>query len=703
MNSTDFLAWACAAFCGVMTFVVSWYGRRSPAHWAFAAGMLVLAAESLVIGFATDSVTSSELRGWQNWGMVATSFLPGTWLFFSVSYARGNFREFLGLWKVPLALAFVLPISIAIIFHDDLIVSIGKNESNQLMYVLGYPGIILNLLFLVSVILVLVNLERTYRAAVGTMRWRIKFMILGVGVIFAVRAYISIQTMLYHAINSSLQTVSLVALALGCALIVCSLFREGNFDMDVYPSHSALHNSFTVILAGVYLLMVGVFAKLVTFWGGDSAFALKAFIMLVAVVVLTVLLLSNRVRLHTRMFVSRHFQRPLYDYRSVWRKFTEGTASCVKQSELCQAATRLVADIFQVLSVSLWLVDDKKEGLRFATSTFLSEPKANELAPKDHEAPDIIRSLEEHPEPVDIDASKANWADILRRCHPDEFRKGGNRVCVPMVAGGELLGFMILGDRVGGVPYSWQDFDLLKCVGDEIAAGLLNLQLSQKLLQAKQLEAFQTMSTFFVHDLKNTTSTLNLMLNNLPVHYDDPAFREDTLRGIGKTVTHINQLISRLSMLRHELEIKPVESDLNEVAAQALSGLETATGIQLVKNFRPLPKVALDREQMLKVFTNLVLNAREAISSDGEIRIETDQNNGWAVLSVSDNGCGMNPEFLNRSLFQPFQTTKKNGLGIGLYQSKMIVEAHKGRIQVESQPGKGTTFRIILPISKQKE
>ena len=104
---------------------------------------------------------------------------------------------------------------------------------------------------------------------------------------------------------------------------------------------------------------------------------------------------------------------------------------------------------------------------------------------------------------------------------------------------------------------------------------------------------------------------------------------------------------------------------------------------------------------MLKVVTNLVLNAREAVLPSGEVRIETAQSNGWVILTVSDNGCGMAPEFLNRSLFRPFQTTKKNGLGIGLFQSKMIVEAHKGRVQVESQPGKGTTFRIILPLLKQ--
>ena len=115
-------------------------------------------------------------------------------------------------------------------------------------------------------------------------------------------------------------------------------------------------------------------------------------------------------------------------------------------------------------------------------------------------------------------------------------------------------------------------------MGDQVAAGLLNAQLSQKLLQAKEMEAFQTMSAFFVHDLKNTTSTLNLMLKNLPEHFNDPAFRADALRGIAKTVAHINRLIGRLSQLRHELQIKPVESDLNEMVVQALAGWEEAAG-----------------------------------------------------------------------------------------------------------------------------
>jgi putative PEP-CTERM system histidine kinase len=312
------------------------------------------------------------------------------------------------------------------------------------------------------------------------------------------------------------------------------------------------------------------------------------------------------------------------------------------------------------------------------------------------DAAPLSQRFDKHREPLDIEGCQEHWAVTLKKFHPRQFGHGGNRVCVPLIGRGELLGLIIIGDRVSGMPFSVEDFDMLKCVGDHAAASLLNVQLSTKLGEAKELQAFQAMAAFFVHDLKNATSTLNLMLQNLPVHYDDPAFREDALRGISKTVTHINHLIGRLGSLRHELKIETAEADFNELVTSVLIGLDRGPGRDLIKEIAPLPKVLLDREQMHKVITNLVLNATEAVGADGQIRIATAQENGWAVLTVADNGCGMSPDFLAHSLFRPFHTTKKNGLGIGMFQSKMIVEAHGGKISVTSEAGKGTTFRVFL-------
>ena len=140
---------------------------------------------------------------------------------FSLTYARGNYSEFLKRWRFVLVAAFLLPIALAIILGNDLIDPnrVGQTEPGQgpWMFGLEIPGTVLNLLCLLGSVLVLMNLERTYRAAVGTMLWRIKFMILGLGVIFAVRAYVSSQVLLFHAVNLSLEAVTATAMLLGGA------------------------------------------------------------------------------------------------------------------------------------------------------------------------------------------------------------------------------------------------------------------------------------------------------------------------------------------------------------------------------------------------------------------------------------------------------------------------------------------------------
>jgi len=690
-----------SAFCaGAMALAVVFLERRSRAHWLFAIGMALLAVERLFAGFAADSFLADEAAAWHNRGLVIGAFVPPIWLCFSLSYGRGDQARVFARWRFRLAAAFLIPLGLVLASGGRFFASFDPPGPDG--YRTPHPGtfaFFLYLVFLLTTIVVLMNLEGTYRASMGMMRWRIKFMILGLSALFVVRAYTSSQTLLSRAADPGLQTVNSIALLVACLLITRSLLRVGHFEVDVYPSQSILYSSVTLLLSGCYLIIVGVLAKLLAFLGGGASLQEQALVVLVLLVILSMVLLSDRVRLYIKRFLSRHFQRPIHDYRSVWRTFTERTARQVEQSELADALVKLVSEIFQAHSATIWLVDEAKEKLAFAASTSLSPAKADLLALDPAATAEVIKALRGHPDPVDIDASKEIWASALRRCHPEEFRNAGNRIAVSLAAATELVGILTLGERVGGEPFSLQDLDLLKSVSYQAATALLNVQLSHRLSQAKQLEAFQAMSAFFVHDLKNTASTLSLMLQNLPVHYQDPTFRQDALRGISKTVTHINDVISRLTLLRQELAIRPVECDLNQLVTEALEAQEQVPGVELVKQFQPLPKVRLDPVQIEKVLTNLVLNAREALGPGGHIRVETSRRDSWVVLGVADNGCGMSPEFLERSLFRPFRTTKKNGIGIGMFHCKMIVEAHRGRIEVESALGKGTAFRVLLPLT----
>lgn len=699
MTSVVFISYGSAFVSAVVAAAALLRAPKSPVNWAFVAGMALLSGEAVCIGLSAQSADLAETARWEKTRHVLMAFLPGVWLVFSLIYSRGNAGQFLKRWRYLLILAVLVPAIMGLGFRDVLVGEVrttGRMASSYLQ--LGWAGLALHGILMVASVLILMNLEQTFTASVGTMRWRLKYMVLGLGLLFGVRVYTCSQALLYRAVSLSLPVVDVVGLILACGLVTVSLFRAKQFEMEIYPSHAVLQGSLTFILAGCYLLVVGIFAKVVSAIGGDAAFSIKAFLILVAIVGLSVLLLSDRIQQRMKLAVSRHFLRPMYDYRKAWSAFTERTTSVMDKIEFCRAVTKLIAETFGSLSVTIWLVDPQKQQLAFATSTLLDEDKARILIERYADTGKLLKALRDHPYPVDIDSGKEGWLADLQGWNPDFFRKGSNRVCVPLISAGDVLGMIALADRVSGLRFSVADLDLLKCIGDQVAASLRNLQLSEQVLRAKEMEAFQAMSTFFVHDLKNMAYTLSLMLQNMSEHFGDPAFREDALRSLSRSVSHLNTLISRFSSLRQGLQLKKVETDLNETVESALQSLGAIPGVRLEKELPPLPKLLIDSEQLQKVITNLVLNAKDAVGPQGEIKVRTSQQNGWAFVLVSDNGCGMSREFIDKSLFKPFQTTKKNGLGIGMFHSRMIVEAHRGRMEVESEKGQGTTFRVVLPM-----
>jgi putative PEP-CTERM system histidine kinase len=301
---------------------------------------------------------------------------------------------------------------------------------------------------------------------------------------------------------------------------------------------------------------------------------------------------------------------------------------------------------------------------------------------------------------IDLDRSAWSHSKGIKPSNATVPDEGRFRYCVPLAAGSEFLGFMALNERMTKEPLSLEDFDLLKTLADQTAGMILNLKLIDRLGQARELEAFQTVSAFFVHDLKNVASTLSLMLQNLPAHYDNPEFRQDALRIMSASVKKIQDMCGRLSLLKDRIELQQRECDLSELVSNTLAGLNGSLQALLVQDLRPVPKLRLDPEQMQKVLVNLILNAGDALPNGGEIRLSTSQEGDKVAIAVTDNGCGMSREFLEKSLFHPFKTTKDHGSGIGLFQSKMIVEAHRGWIEVESREGQGSTFRVVLPLEQ---
>ena len=703
MSPNTALSLVAGMFSAALAAAAACRKQRSLATWCFSLGMAILALESLFGAIGNRALVPERAAFWQTLVLVAKSFLPGVWLLFSLTYSRANYRDFVVRSKWLLLGTFLIPLLSLAAFYGPLLYPVAYEPPAQGWGLrLSDPGKILNVLILVSTVLILANIERTFRAAVGTMRWKIKFLVLGLGIVFGARIYTGSQALLFSDYHSSQLSIETAALLIGCALIAVAYIRTGFGEIDVYPSRAVLHTSVTVLLTGAYLFVVGILAQIVARFGGAGGFPIAAFIVLLGVAVLAVLLLSDRARQSVQLFVGRHFKRPQHDFRQIWVRFARTLSAALDEATLSATASRLISETFGALSVSTWLVDEQRRCLIQTGSTCGAEQsQAGELIISMSVEELNSRELTKFLRPFDLSRVKEKWARDLAEKSSGQFRTGGSPIYVPLISGEHWLGMIVLADRVRGLGYSAEEIDLLKCIGDQVAASLLNLRLTEETMERRELEAFQTMSAFLIHDLKNAASTLGLMLQNLPAHFDNPAFRKDAFVGIGSAAERINHLISRMNALRHELRLKPAELDLNHVVNEALTRLNGSLNPTLVTKFNQIPKILADHDQLQSVCTNLLLNARDAVGTDGRITVETATLGQWVSLSVSDNGCGMTEQFIKNSLFRPFRSTKKKGLGIGMFQSKTIVEAHQGKIHVESELGVGTTFRVMLPLKCQ--
>ena len=692
------ISYVSAGFALVLAGFVLYRDSRSFVHRTLAIGLGIVAVEAVFTGLCAGAIMPADALFWLRLRNFATALLPGTWLLFSLSFSRANFNEFITRWKWVWLAFLILPLTAIVFFQDAFFIAqpvVGLKT--VWMVPIGWSGYAFHLLMLVGSILILMNLERTLRNSTGRLRWQIKFMVLGVGCMFAVRIYTASQSLLYYLVNLSLDLLNGGALIVAVLLILRSLARTRILNVDFYLSQTFLYNSFTIVFVGLYLIAVGIVAKIAVYFDTGLNVPLGALFVLIGLLALFALLLSDRLKKRLRRFISRHFHRPIYDYRKEWTKFTESTSSVTDIKSLCTVIVTMISTTFEVLSVSIWLYDDGEDRLRLSGSTGFPEDTAGALQTTEAGVNRFIRIYRKKNLPEDFDYSLNEPPAGYAQLGDNFFEDVKIRWCLPLRTGDRFIGIITLYDRVGNEPLSIEDFDLLGNIADQSAAALLNLMLSERLQEAKKMEAFQTMSAFFVHDLKNLASKLSLTMQNLPVHFDNPEFRSDALRSISQSVEKIKLMGTRLTSLSQKLEIHPVEMNLNDVVKASVSDMNGGLMGKVREDLGPVPPVTIDPEQIQNVLTNLILNAHDATGETGEIAITTDARDGWAVITVRDNGGGMSQDFINTSLFQPFRTTKQKGMGIGLYHSKMIVEAHKGRIEVESEIGKGTTFRVVLP------
>ncbi|MFZ5997927.1 MAG: XrtA/PEP-CTERM system histidine kinase PrsK [Nitrospirota bacterium] len=621
---------------------------------------------------------------WKKGALFSETVLLPAWLLFSLTFSRESgtrsipITQRLLLCSAPalLVAAAIIPIE-AFFSSPDFI--------NERMLFLGNAGFIFYLGALMYMIAALFNLEVTLLTASRTSRWKIKFEVLGAGGLLAALLFYYSQGLLYRSLNMNLMPVRSIMAVVAVALMAYSHGKRGS-GVRVYVSKQSAYRSAVIFIIGLYLIALGLMGEGMRYFGGYFQKAVLISLAFAGGMGLIAVLLSEKAQRALRIMLYKHFYANKYDYRMQWLTFTDRLSSAKTIDELLRAVLSGYRDTFGMEEAVLFLYDDGKKAYYNAASFGVStgtESFSNQS-------------------PLVLQMKKRDWVlninDGLSGAAAEDrtfFAERALSFAVPLYSATTLEVFIALGRPMNkNEVYTSEDYDLMKTFARHASSVLLNLKLTNELSNAREMEAMGKVSAFVMHDLKNLVTTLSLVIDNAREYMGDPDFQKDMLQSLSATMDKMKRLIARLKNLEEKQSLHRELVDVCRIAYETVGRItqgEVRLNISSVFSY-------VDVDELQKVILNLVLNAFEASEGKTPVIVEVGSNE-TAFIRVKDSGCGMTDEFMRERLFKPFCTTKKKGLGIGLYQCKHIVEAHGGWIEVTSEIGKGSVFTVHLPLA----
>nr|WP_152025257.1 XrtA/PEP-CTERM system histidine kinase PrsK [Congregibacter litoralis] len=545
------------------------------------------------------------------------------------------------------------------------------------------------MLWLAVAITGLLLVEQIYRNASAGERWGVKFLCLGLGIMFAFDFLMYAEALLFRQLDAQLWQARGLVATLSVPWLIVAIARNSNWRMDVHVSRHVVFHTVTLMAAGAYLLAMAIIGYFIKYLGGNWGGVLQVSFLAGSSALLVTLLFSGTLRARLRVWLSKHFFSYRYDYRVEWLRFTEELAAL---ENVPGGIIRTMATITQSPGGILLHQNDGGQLNELATWE-LDRPNVRESGNLQHWITDsgwVIDLLEWRRKPdLYTDLQLPPWiAD-----HDKLW------LIVPLFFQGTLEGLLMLARTDLKDSVNWEDRDLLKTAGKQAAALLAQQRASHALIEARQFDAFNRLSAYVIHDLKNILAQQSLMVSNAQKHRHNPAFVDDMIGTVENSVNRMQRLMDQMRSGMRTAEPGLVDlGDLLEKTIRQRASLLPHPTLDVAE----VVAVVADRERLTTVFGHLIQNAQEATDDTGVIMVTVTVTGGAARVSIQDSGVGMTPEFVQQKLFKPFESTKGlTGMGIGAFESREYVRQLGGDITVSSTPGQGTQFTVSLPVADE--
>lgn len=548
---------------------------------------------------------------------------------------------------------------------------------------LAWSGILLS-------ILCLLTLEQLYRNMSHNRLMRLVWLALSFNFIFD--AFLFSQNLIILSLSPQLwQVRASVALVTFTFMTIAVLTMHHNSQKraNIAFSQPAVFYTTSMTIAGLILIVLAVGGYYVRLNDASWINVFYSAVLTIGLVTIAVLFSSDKVRRRLNVFLSKHLFNYKYDYRTEWLKLIRLLSQPSELHEYPHRALFASADLFRCDQGVLW------------------QKKGSVYSPTVHLNLDSTQQLKDEPISTGFAETLATgWIFSPSSTDPEMHKNDGVLpewieqfsevwLIFPLPIEDDITGFIALAKPRDNDSPNWEDLDLAKTVGRQIANHLLRHEQSELLAQARQFETFNKLSAFVMHDLKNLIAQQSLVVKNAEKHKDNPAFVDDAINTIKNSVDRMNNLLRKLRQNEpEETKVLQAKELLVEAVRRCQKHFPSPTLMDVDQNLH----VKADFDSLVMVFTHLIHNSQDATPANGFIDIYVQEEGGYCSIVIEDNGEGMSEEFIRTKLFQPFESTKSGkGMGVGVYQAREYIESLGGEITVKSAIGQGTKFTLKIP------
>jgi putative PEP-CTERM system histidine kinase len=551
------------------------------------------------------------------------------------------------------------------------------------------PGGTLVLGSLLTSLYALILTEQIYRNARESQRRGLKYLCMGVGAMFAYDLLLYSNAILVGKISPLLWGARGFVVAMCAPLIAVAAQRSPSWSVGIFVSRHVVFYTATIFGAGIYLTAVGVAGYFIRAIGAEWGPAAQIVFFAAAVIVLVGFLLSDRTRARLRVLISKHFFENKYDYRKEWLRLIETLTSDKDTLPLKKRALKAIADILGSPCATLWIKSDETNHY-YCCAGWNIDSDDRELQ-GDHslivflsKSGWIVDITEYYREPskyqgLELDASKLGLPNPA--------------YIVPLKQDAELFGFVVLDSPDYRKDLNFEDCDLLKAAGNQVASYLSQEAATEQLAMSRQFEAYNKLTAYLMHDLKNVIAQQSLIVANAERHKDNPAFIEDVFGTVKGSVRRMRRVIEHLQQGPADKDKHLERVEVGKLVMQAIS---------MCADRQPVPRATLsdaqvwvhaDPDRLSMALYHGIRNAQDATDADGEVKVAIATEGSLCSVTIEDTGKGMDDTFIRERLFKPFFSTKgTQGMGIGAYQIRETLRSMGGSMRVTSQPGEGTTI-----------